>query len=74
MLKFKKEIKQEKKKKEKGETPRPVGREGRLEEEENTIGEDMGLQNVIGVREHSCWKKKEMIAFMFHCEVNSWNL
>ena len=48
-----------------------MGREGRLEEEENTIGEDMGLQNVIGVREHSCWKKKEMIAFMFHCEVNS---
>ena len=51
-----------------------MGREGRLEEEENTIGEDVGLQNVIGVHQHSHGKKKEMIAFMFHCEVNSWNL
>ena len=54
--------------------PQTCGEGGQTRGRRNTIGEDMGLQNVIGVREHSCWKKKEMIAFMFHCEVNSWNL
>ena len=35
-----------------------MGREGRLEEEANTTGEGVGLQIVIGVREHSRWKKR----------------